>query len=212
MENNLIIFSIICAILSADITMFGQFMISRPIFCGALFGYILGDIYTGLWLGMIIEMIWVNAIPMGVAVPVDLTMITSLGVIWSCSFFKGSQEAAIFSLAIAIPFAYLYKEVDLAGRLFNTKIMHWIEKGIEDGKEQRISNGIYLGLFLFLIRTSIMYGLFLFIGGILYKEMFSYLPIQVIIALKKAWFYLPVFGFGTILYSFKNINIPFIRK
>ena len=100
----------------------------------------------------------------------------------------------------------------MAGRLFNTKIMHWIEKGIEDGKEQRISNGIYLGLFLFLIRTSIMYGLFLFIGGILYKEMFSYLPIQVIIALKKAWFYLPVFGFGTILYSFKNINIPFIRK
>ena len=210
--DNLVIFSIIGAILSADITMFGQFMISRPVFCGALFGYILGDTYTGLWLGMIIEMMWVNAIPMGVAVPVDLTMITSLGVIWSCTFFKGSQEAAIFSLTISIPFAYLYKEVDLAGRLFNTKIMHWIEKGIEDGKEQRISNGIYLGLILFLIRTSIMYGLFLFIGGILYKEMFSYLPIQVIIALKKAWFYLPVFGFGTILYSFKNINIPFIKK
>ena len=210
--DNLVIFSIIGAILSADITMFGQFMISRPIFCGALFGYILGDVYTGLWLGMIIEMMWVNAIPMGVAVPVDLTMITSLGVIWSCTFFKGSQEAAIFSLTISIPFAYLYKEVDLAGRLFNTKIMHWIEKGIEDGKEQRISNGIYLGLILFLIRTSIMYGLFLFVGGMLYKEMFSYLPIQVIIALKKAWFYLPVFGFGTILYSFKNINIPFIKK
>lgn len=210
--DNLVIFSILGAILSADITMFGQFMISRPVFCGALFGYILGDVYTGLWLGMIIEMMWVNAIPMGVAVPVDLTMITSLGVIWSCTFFKGSQEAAIFSLTISIPFAYLYKEVDLAGRLFNTKIMHWIEKGIEDGKEQRISNGIYLGLILFLIRTSIMYGLFLFVGGMLYKEMFSYLPIQVIIALKKAWFYLPVFGFGTILYSFKNISIPFIKK
>ena len=210
--DNLVIFSIIGAILSADITMFGQFMISRPIFCGALFGYILGDVYTGLWLGMIIEMMWVNAIPMGVSVPVDLTMITSLGVIWSCTFFKGSQEAAIFSLTISIPFAYLYKEVDLKGRLFNTKIMHWIEKGIEDGKEQRISNGIYLGLFLFLIRTSIMYGLFIFIGGILYKEMFSFLPLQVIIALKKAWFYLPVFGFGAILYNFRNINIPFIKK
>ena len=212
MENNLIIFSIICAILSADITMFGQFMISRPIFCGALFGYILGDIYTGLWLGMIIEMIWVNAIPMGVAVPVDLTMITSLGVIWSCSFFKGSQEAAIFSLAIAIPFAYLYKEVDLAGRLFNTKIMHWVEKGIEEGKETRISDGIYLGLFLFFLRAFVMYGIILFIGGILYKGMFSYLPLQVITALKKAWLYLPVFGFGAILYNFRNINIPFIKK
>ena len=139
-------------------------------------------------------------------------MITSLGVIWSCTFFKGNQEAAIFSLAIAIPFAYLYKEVDLAGRLFNTKIMHWVEKGIEEGKEHRISNGIYLGLILFLVRTSVMYGLFLFVGGILYKEMFSFLPLQVIIALKKAWFYLPVFGFGAILYNFRNINIPFIKK
>jgi len=210
--DNILIFSIIGAILSADITMFGQFMISRPIFCGPLFGYILGDVYTGLWLGMIIEMMWVNAIPMGVSVPVDLTMMTSLGVIWSCTFFKGNQEAAIFALAIAIPFAYLYKEIDLAGRLFNTKIMHWVEKGIEEGKEDRISKGIYLGLFLFLIRASIMYGFFLFIGGLLYKEMFSYLPLQVIIAFKKAWFYLPVFGFGAVLYNFRNIKIPFIKK
>ena len=42
--------------------------------------------------------------------------------------------------------------------------------------------------------------------------MFSYLPLQVITALKKAWLYLPVFGFGAILYNFRNIKFPFIRK
>lgn len=210
--DHIILFSIIGAILSADITMFGQFMISRPIFCGPLFGYILGDIYTGLWLGMIVEMMWINEIPMGISVPVDLTMMTSLSVIWACSFFKGNQEAAIFALAIAIPFAYLYKEVDLAGRLFNTKIMHWVEKGVEQGKEKRISQGIYLGLSLFLLRATIMYACLLFLGGLLYKEMFSYLPLQVLMAFKKAWFYLPVFGFGAVLYNFRNIKVPFIKK
>ncbi|MBQ3834143.1 MAG: PTS sugar transporter subunit IIC, partial [Elusimicrobia bacterium] len=97
--EQLIAFSLIGAILSADITMFGQFMISRPIFCGPLFGYFLGDIHTGLWLGMIVEMLWINEIPMGVAVPVDLTFMTSISVIWACHFFRGSQEAAILALA-----------------------------------------------------------------------------------------------------------------
>lgn len=210
--EQVIIFSIIGAVLSADITMFGQFMISRPIFCGPLFGYILGDIHTGLWLGMIVEMMWINAIPMGVSVPVDLTMMTSLAVIWSCSFFQGSQEAAIFALALSVPFAYLYKEVDLAGRLFNTKIMHWVEDGVEKGYETRISKGIYLGLLFFFIRTAVMYGVLMLLGGLLYKAMYSYLPIQILVSLKKAWYYLPVFGFGAVLYNFKNIKIPFIKK
>jgi len=210
--EHIIIFSIIGAVLSADITMFGQFMISRPIFCGPLFGFLLGDIYTGLWLGMIVEMMWINEIPMGVSVPVDLTMMTSLSVIWACSFFKGSQEAAIFALSVAIPFAYLYKEVDLAGRMFNTKIMHWVEKGVIEGKESRISKGIYLGLIFFFIRSSLMYFILLLLGGLLYKEIYAYVPVQLSIAFKKAWFFLPVFGFGAVLYNFRTIKIPFIKR
>ena len=69
-----------------------------------------------------------------------------------------------------------------------------------------------MGLLFFFIRTSLMYGILLFLGGLLYKEMYSYLPVQVIVALKKAWYYLPVFGFGAVLYNFKSIKIPFIKR
>lgn len=210
--EQLIIFSLIGAVLSADITMFGQFMISRPVFCGPLFGYLLGDIHTGLWLGMIVEMMWINEIPMGVAVPVDLTIMTSVSVIWSCHFFRGSQEAAILALAFAIPFAYLYKEVDLFGRHLNTHIMHWVEAGLKEGKEHRISLGIYAGLALFIVRAAIMYFLIILIGGLLFKQLFSYMPIQLSVAFKRAWYYLPVFGFGAVLYNFRTIRIPFINK
>ena len=51
-----------------------------------------------------------------------------------------------------------------------------------------------------------MYGLFLFLGGLLYKEIYAYLPIQILITFKKAWYYLPVFGFGAVLYNFRNIS------
>ncbi len=209
----LIIFlSVIGALCSADITAFGQFMISRPIFCGPLAGYILGDIHTGLWIGMIVEMMWINTIPMGSSVPVDLTMMTILSVSWGCINFIGSQETAIFPLIIAVPFAYLYREVDIAGRLFNTRIMHWIEKGIEQGKEYRITFGIFFGLFLFLLRTSLVYFVFLLIGILFLKEIYAYLPPAVLIGLKKAWYYLPVFGFGAVMYNFRNIRIPFLKR
>lgn len=213
MITDFILLSFLAAVFSADITMFGQFMISRPIFCGPFFGFLTGDIHTGLWIGMIVEMIWVNAIPLGCAVPVDLTFMTILSVIWSTLLFQGSQEVAMFSLALAVPFAYIYMEVDFAGRLFNTKIMHWVERGIEEGKEKRISRGLFLGLFLFIIRTALMYFLFLLFGSIIIKKVFATdIPFYVLLGLKKAWIYLPVFGFGMVLNNFKNIKIPFIKK
>jgi len=213
MVTHYIALSFLAAVFSSDITMFGQFMISRPIFCGPFFGFLLGDIHTGLWLGMIVEMIWVNAIPLGCAVPVDLTFMTILAVVWSTVLFQGSQEVAVFALALAVPFAYIYKEVDFAGRLFNTKIMHWVEKGIETGKENRISKGLFLGLFVFIMRTALMYFLFLLLGSLIIKKVFATdIPVYIILALKKAWYYLPVFGFGMVLNNFKNMKIPFIKK
>jgi mannose/fructose/N-acetylgalactosamine-specific phosphotransferase system component IIC len=211
--ETLVVLSVLGAFLSLDITMFGQFMVSRPIFAGPIVGYILGDINTGFWLGMIVEMMWINAIPLGTSIPVDLTMMPVLSVSWSWLHFKGSQDAAIFALAIAVPFAYLYREVDIAGRLFNTKIMHWIEKGIEQGKEYRISLGLYSGLILFILRAAIVYFVFMVLGGLIYINMAVYIPSGLEIGFKKACYYLPVFGFGLVLYNFKNIiGIPFLKK
>ncbi len=210
--GTLIILSILAAACSCDITMFGQFMISRPIFVGALFGYILGDTYLGLWIGMIIEMLWINELPMGTAVPVDLTMMTVLSVVWTLMSFKGDSAAAIFALAIAIPFSYLYREIDIAGRLFNTKIMHWVEAGIETGKEYRISLAIFYGIALFFLRASVCYFVFFIVGNLIYKQIYVFLPIEVLFCLKKAWFYLPICGFGVVLYNFKSIRLPSIRK
>jgi len=209
---SLVLLSLLAAICSCDITMFGQFMISRPIFSGALFGYILGDMYIGLWIGMIIEMLWINELPMGSAIPVDLTMMTILSVVWTLISFKGVQSAAIFALVLAIPFSYLYREVDVAGRLFNTKIMHWVENGIENGKENRITLAVIYGLLFFLLRAGICYFVFFTLGGLIYKQIYAFLPMEILFCLKKAWFYLPVFGFGVVLFNFRNIKFPSIKR
>ncbi len=210
--ESIFILVLLAAICSLDMTAFGQFMICRPIFCAPLFGFLMGDITTGLWVGMIAEMVWINAIPMGVAVPVDTSSISILATFWSCKYFTGSQEAAIWGLILAIPFAYFYKEIDISGRNFNIKVMRWVESGIHAGKEGRINVGIFIGLFLFLLRAYIFYFLAMVVGGWIYQGIYLQLPAFIMAGFKKAWYLLPVLGFGAVLYNFRTIKIPFMGK
>ncbi|AKL97471.1 PTS sugar transporter subunit IIC [Endomicrobium proavitum] len=209
--ENIFILAFIAALCSLDITAFGQFMISRPIFCAPLFGWLMGDITSGLWIGMIAEMVWINAIPMGVAVPIDITSIAILATYWASKFFPGMQEAAIWGIAFAVPLAYFYKEMDVAGRNFNIKIMRWVEKGLHEGKESRIDIGIVLGLGLFFLRIFAFYLFAMFIGGFIYQGIFLQFTVFILLGFKKAWYLLPVFGFGAMLYNFRSVRIPLIK-
>ena len=67
--SEMFLISTVAAVLSLDITAFGQFMVSRPIVSATLVGYMLGDANTGFWMGMTVELIWISAIPMGAAIP-----------------------------------------------------------------------------------------------------------------------------------------------
>ncbi|MCL2388831.1 MAG: PTS sugar transporter subunit IIC, partial [Elusimicrobia bacterium] len=205
-----LILAIIASICSADTTAFGQFMIGRPIFCGPLFGFLLGDITTGLWIGMIVEMAWTGSVPLGAAVPVDTTSIAILASYWAVKNFTGSQSAAMLALLLAVPVSYIHREIDMLGRNFNTKIMHWVEHGIEQGKEHRISLGLFTGLFLFLFRGFAFYFVFMVVGSWIFQSIYPQMNVVMRLALVEAWYIMPVVGFGVVLYNFKNIKIPFI--
>jgi len=210
--ENVFILALIASVCALDVTAFGQFMICRPIFCAPLFGYLAGDIYTGLWIGMIVELVWINVVPLGVAVPIDITSIGVLSTFWACKFFQGSQSAAIWGLFVAVPFAYFYRELDVLGRSLNIKIMHWVEKGIKDGKEARINYGIFLSLFLFLARIYLFYAAVMIVGGWLFQGIYLQFPAVLAAGFKKAWYLLPVLGLGCALYNFKNVRLPIARR
>ena len=210
--ENLVILALIAALCSADVTAFGQFMICRPIFCAPLFGWLMGDIATGLWIGMIVEMVWINAIPMGAAVPIDIASISINATFWACKYYPGIQEAAICALIFAVPFAYFYKEIDIGGRNWNIGLMRWVERGVHEGKMWRINAGLYLSLFLFIVRSFTFYLIVMYLGGKVFQLIYPMMPAFVIAGFKKAWYLLPIFGFGAVLYNFKNIRIPFINR
>jgi mannose/fructose/N-acetylgalactosamine-specific phosphotransferase system component IIC len=204
--------ALIGVLCSADITIFGQFMICRPIFCAPVIGFFMGDVNTGLWIGMIAEMLWVNAIPMGVSLPIDVAIIGILPTFWVCKYFTGVHEAAIFGLVLAVPFAYLHMEMDIVGRNLNTKIMHLVEKGIRNGNNQCIGISIFIGLFFFIIRAFLFYMLAMVIGGFIYKVLYFWLPALILLSFRKAWLLLPMVGFGVALYNFKSTKLFFYKN
>jgi mannose/fructose/N-acetylgalactosamine-specific phosphotransferase system component IIC len=211
MAENVIFLAFIAALCTVDIIGFGQFMICRPIFCAPLVGFLMGDIDTALWIGMIAETIWINIIPMGVAVPIDISSISILSTFWVCRYFMSLHEAAIWGLILAVPFAHLYRWIDVWGRNFNIRIMHWVEKGIQNGKAGRINLGIASGLFLFVSRAFLFYVFAMIIGGWIYANTYLQFPESVLDGFKKAWYLLPVSGFGMVIHNFRNIKTPFLR-
>jgi mannose/fructose/N-acetylgalactosamine-specific phosphotransferase system component IIC len=59
-----------------------------------------------------------------------------------CKYFKGLHEAAILGLVLAVPFAYLYRLIDIFGRNFSTKLMHCVERRVQNGEYRYINIGM----------------------------------------------------------------------
>ncbi|MDR0823397.1 MAG: PTS sugar transporter subunit IIC [Endomicrobium sp.] len=210
--QHLIIAAMLAAVFSCDTVAFGQFMLSRPVFCAPIFAYLTGDIGMGLWIGMIVELIWINAVPMGAALPTDISVIAILPVFWTAQHFPHIREAAVFGLLLAIPFSYFCKEIDIAGRKINTKIMRWAQKGLYEYKESRIDIAVFAGLALFFFKFFVFYLIAMFLGGILFNLIFALFPESVTAGFKKAWYILPILGFGCAIYHFMDIKFLFARK
>ena len=54
-------------------------MISQPIVCGPLFGYLMGQVAVGVIIGGIVQLLWMDLSPIGVGIPYDATATTIAG-------------------------------------------------------------------------------------------------------------------------------------
>ena len=194
--------SFLAAVFSLDVTAFGQSMISRPIVCAPILGYLLGDVQTGFWVGVITELLWITALPMGTSVPIDTTVVAILATIWGIGYLNVEKSSVILALSLALPAGILFKYFDIKLRYLNSKIASWVEAGVKDGKEYRISTGVYIGLGLFFVKAFLFYVILIYPGNLILSFVFDNLPARVHMGLGVAWYILPVVGFGIVFVNF----------
>ena len=137
---------------------FIQTMISRPIVIAPVTGLILGDPYTGLMIGAILELFWMDRVPIGIYIPpndsIAAAFASSLAVLAGGGA-SGSADRPMIALAvlIAIPFGIAVKQIDVKIMQANNRLS---DAAIQEAKELNI-HGIERKTYFALARMWLLY-------------------------------------------------------
>ena len=140
---------------------FIQAMISRPVVIAPLMGWLLGDLYAGLVIGAIIELIWIDRLPIGTYIPPNDSLTAVLAT--STAVLSGSHgknlppELISLSVLTAIPFGLLAKRMDTGIIRANNVLSDQAIHDAEQNDIRSVEHKSYRGLF----RAFLSYTLFL---------------------------------------------------
>jgi len=158
---NPVYLALIGSVLCLDVIAVAQIMISRPVVVGALLGFLLGDLKAGLFIGAIIELVWIAVIPVGLSVPPDVTVSAVLA---NCWYLAGDEKSALAKLAaimVCIPAGIIFKKFDIMHRQFNVRLVRYVDKKLEAGDEGVITSVSLFGVFLFFLKAFIFFIVFI---------------------------------------------------
>ncbi len=117
---------ILAGILWIDRVFAFQFMLSRPIVLAPLLGALTGNLAVGLIIGASIELLWLNAPPVGAYLPYDDTFSAAVAVpVGVCSLAVLGDEASAcgFALALSLPTALIGRSLDMHLRRRNETLI-----------------------------------------------------------------------------------------
>jgi len=210
MPHRLIAAAMWAGFIALDFTACGPFMISQPLVCGPLFGWLMGQVAVGVIIGGIIQLLWMDLSPIGVGIPYDATSTTILAIYWA-TLPSGPQAVpdhsalsqVVLALLIAVPFGFLFRWLDQMARRINTIIMHQVDRVPDEHLALGLWGGIVIGIAWSWIRYTLAYALLFWAGRIAWMRL-AYSPRLTPMdqGLTMAVLLLPVAGMGVTLELF----------
>jgi len=133
MTENLLLISLIISILSLDITIAFQVLISSPIFSCTILGWLLGDIRLGIELGFIFQLLWLGKIPAGAFIVPEGNIASMVAVVLIIlnrgNGWENTTLVVVFLEAILV--SYLGSVLTLYYRKFNVQILNLMVREVE---------------------------------------------------------------------------------
>jgi mannose/fructose/N-acetylgalactosamine-specific phosphotransferase system component IIC len=190
-------------LIALDFTACGPFMISQPLVCGPLFGWLMGQIAVGVIIGGIVQLLWMDLSPIGVGIPYDATSTTLLAIYWATIPEHSSLSQVVLALLAAVPFGFLFRWLDQVARRINTFLMHQVDRLPDDRLALGLWAGITGGIAWSWVRYAFAYALLFGLGRIAWVRL-AYSPrlTPVDQGLTMAVILLPVAGMGVTLELF----------
>lgn len=165
-------------IVDLDSTATWQFMISQPIVAAPLTGLFLGNLYgeasaglqLGLMVGVILQLLWIEQLPLGMNVPPDAALASvlsvALGFIAGHSYETYSEREICYTVALLLSVALglLGRSMDMFVRRLNTSIDGWVTQKVEENQLWAIAFGHTLGGFFTFTKAFIFCFLIVWLG------------------------------------------------
>jgi len=201
--------SFIGGLVGLDVSAWGQIMVSRPIVSAPLIGFLLGDLKTGLIVGVLLELMWMNVISVGAAIPPDATIVAVACAsvialteksIASDNNFQGSYRMVV--LALTMPLGEIFRSVDVKQRKLNAHFVHYLDRELSKGNFGAIEKVNYFSLFLFFAKGFLFSLIAIGLGVYFLPKLFSCLPNSILLGLDLAYRLLPALGLAIAFNTF----------
>lgn len=184
-----------------------QAMVSRPVVAGPMVGLVLGDALTGLLAGALLELLWIDRIPIGPYVPPHDTFVVVLAtagaILAAPSGTSPPRELIALSVLLFAPAAWLGQRMEILLRQQNER---WVSRALEDAKAgdpAMISRRHLSALAGYFGASLLCLGALMLCGVPLLRWMYPALPPSLLQVLTFAYLLLPLVGMGVALNTIK---------
>ena len=206
MFTQIILLSFCGGLLCLD-RIFIQAMISRPIIIAPIIGLILNNPYTGLIIGAMIEMFWIDRIPIGVYIPPNDSLVavlaTSVAILAGQKLGNVSPELIAFSILLFIPFGILAKQIDImiikSNDLLSDQALEDAKKSNIRGIEQKNYLGLIKALSFYIIYLLVLQAIFIPTVIWVYPKLTS----AIIKMLAMIYYFIPLLGIAVAINTIK---------
>jgi len=183
------------AIINTTNIRFGLFFFGQPLVLGGILGLILNDMGVGLYVGSIIQLMWVRSMPIGVKVQTNYTLITFL-TIFFIKIFDTPFYPLIFILSYV--FATVAKYLEKIIKKINSHIVDLVMKNLKKVNLD-ILHIIYL-----IVYTIIFFLFFLisfYVMHFFLLKLVFYVPEKMLLAFQASYKYLILYALSLMYQS-----------
>ncbi len=182
-------------------------MISRPVVIAPIIGLLLHNLYAGLIIGAIVELIWIDRLPLGTYIPPNdslaAVLATSTAIIAGSKSGGVSPELISLSVLMALPCGVFARQMDIFIIKSNDVVS---DRALEDAKENNI-RAIERKNYSGLIKVFLFYFVFLlafqaiFIPSVIWA--YPKFDATILKALSFTYYFLPLLGIAVAISMLK---------
>ncbi|RMF60574.1 MAG: hypothetical protein D6748_03785 [Calditrichaeota bacterium] len=176
--STLVLISLLIGFLALDTTIAFQTLISQPIFSGGILGAVLGDFSTGIELGILMQLLWINIIPAGAAVFPEGNLASMVTCAIVLLLPEMSYPNLLFTLAFIIGIAVSYwgALLTVLDRKLNGKILNLAIRACEEVQITRIQLLDIVSVLIYFLLMSALAFCAILIGSYLFTLLSPVVP------------------------------------